>query len=231
VSKEKVMDKIRKLFRLANDPGATENERMVALQMGQRLMFEHDIQNVQDEVVIEAIKGEWMHVNRDAPWEITAAAAIAVLFNCRSLFMRSSGSHQFIGKPENVEACGEAYLWVCSQIEVLYKEALKNYNGALGKAGRADLRRSFKEACAVRVYRRCQEIVAKARNDIPAHMALVVIDQSLAAADELIKGARTMKVRRQREGIGTYAGTLAGDRVRLQGSVGDTKKSPPKLLK
>jgi len=224
-----VMDKIRKLFALAKDEGATENERLVALEMAQRLMLQHDIQNVEEERVVEAIKGEWMHVDKKQRWEAYAAGAVAMLFNCRSLMLKHTGSHQFVGKPENIEACGETFLWVCAQIEVLYKEALRNYGGALGKSGRADLRKSFKEACAARVFERCKEIVARARNDIPAHMALVVIDQSLAAADDLIKGVKKAKASSPKLGRGTIAGQLAGDRVRLQGHVGD--KPNVKLLK
>jgi Protein of unknown function (DUF2786) len=214
-----VMEKIRKLMRLGKDAGATENERMVALEMAQRLMLQHNIEDVEEERVIEAIKGEWMNVDRGDLWEIYAAGAVAKLFNCRSLIIKRTGAHQFVGKPDNVEACGETFVWVCSQIEVLYKEALRDYSGTLDKRGRADLRKSFKYACSLRVHQRCEEIVAKARNDIPAHMALVVIDQSLAAADELIKGAKPMKARGQRAGIGTMAGRLAGDRVRLQGTI------------
>ena len=226
MTKENVMDKIRKLFRLANDKGATENEKLVALEMAQRLMLQHDIQNVEENRVVEAIKGEWMNVDRGDQWEILVAMSAAKLFNCRSVQRKLTGAHQFVGKPENIDACGETFLWVCSQVEVLYKEALRNYNGSLGRAGRADLRRSFKQACARRVYERCCEIVAKTRTEIPAHMALVVIDHSLAAADELLKDVRVRKPMRQRFGIGTHAGRLAGDRVRLQGGVTEQRKLP-----
>jgi len=219
VTKENVIEKIRKLFRLARDKGATEHEQAVALAMAQRLMMQHNISDVEEERIIEAIKGEWMNVDRGDPWEFVISSAVAVLFNCRSLIMKNSGSHQFVGKPENVEACGEAFLWVCSQVEVLYKEALHAYNGSLDKAGRANLRKTFKYSCAQRVYERCQDIVARARNDIPSHMALVVIDQSLAAADDLIKGVKKAKIRSPRAGIGTWTGRQAGDRVRLQGSI------------
>ena len=218
MTKENVVDKIRKLLRLARDQGATENEAAVALGMAQRLMMQHNITDVEEERFVEAIKGEWMNVDRGDDWEAVVSSAVAALFNCRVLIRRREGSYQFVGKPENVEVCGDTFLWVCSQIEVLYKEALRAYNGTLDRAGRASLRGSFKYACAHRVHERCKEIVVKARNDIPSHMALVVIDQSLAAADELIKDARPMKIR-GKKGIGTIAGRIAGDRVRLQGSI------------
>jgi hypothetical protein len=70
------------------------------------------------------------------------------------------------------------------------------------------------------VYYRACDIVAKARNQIPDHMALVVIDQSLAAADELIKGVKVSKPTKVRGGFGTGAGHAAGDQVKLQHEVG-----------
>lgn len=216
-----VVKKIRKLLRLARDKGATEHEAMTALTMAQRLMMQHNIHDVEEQREIHAIRGEWMEVDKGDKWEMITAQAAAMLFNCRNVVRTRSGAHQFVGKPENVEACGDAFLWICSQIEVLYKEALRTYGGSLSRSGRADLRRSFKYACASRVYWRCKDIVAKARNDIPDHMALVVIDQSLAAADDLIKDLRTTKSRAHKPGIGTIQGLRAGDRVRLQGQVGD----------
>jgi hypothetical protein len=220
---EKVTDKIRKLYRLANDKGATENERNVALEMAQRLMLQHNIQDVQDEKIVEAIKGEWMNVDRGELWEMYVASAAAKLFNCRSVVRAKLGSHQFVGKPENIEAAGETFLFICAQIEVLYKEALKSWAGSLDKRGRAELRKTFKQACAIRVAHRVDEIVARARNDIPAHMALVVVDQSLAAADALISGLRMVK-RKTSYGIGSQMGNLAGDRVQIQGGVGEMRK-------
>lgn len=215
-----VMDKIRKLFRLANDKGATENERDVALEMAHALMLRHNIKDVEEDRVVEAVLGEWMHVDKDDQWEVVVSIVAATLYSCRSVHTKS-GSYQFVGKPENNEAAGETFLFVCAQIEVLYKEALRVYDGRLNKAGRAELRKTFKYSCALRCLQRAREIVAKSRNDIPSHMALVVIDQSLAAADELIKDVKKSKARPQKIGIGSHAGWEAGDRVRLQGTVGD----------
>lgn len=220
----KIMDKIRKLYRLANDAGAIENERNVALEMAQRLMLQHNIKDVEDERVVEAIRGEWMNVDRGELWEMYVASAVAVLFNCRSVINKGSGAHQFVGKPENIEVCGETFVWVCAQIEVLYKEALKTWGGGLDKRKRAELRRTFKQAASIKVHQRCSEIVAKARNDIPSHLALVVIDQSLAAADELISGLKQAKQKPSRMGIGSAMGMLAGDRVQLQGAVSPAVK-------
>jgi hypothetical protein len=191
-------------------------------------MLQHNIEDVEEKKEIEAILGDWMHVDKGDEWEGVASQVAATLFNCRVLTIVRTGSYQFVGKPENIEACAETFLYVCAQIEVLYKEALRNFNGRLDKRGRAELRRTFKYSCALRCLQRAREIMAKLRGDISDHMALVVIDQSLAAADDLIKGVKKSKSRKKKQGIGSFAGWQAGDRVRLQGNVADRST---KLLK
>jgi Protein of unknown function (DUF2786) len=216
-----VVEKVRKLLRLARDGGATENEAAVAMAMAQRLMLEHDIKDVEEKRHIDAVLGAWMECERGEGWEIIVAQAVAKLFNCRSAVRRGAGSHQFVGKPENIEICGDTFLWVCAQVEVFYKHALKEYGGRLDRRGRAELRRTFKDACALRIFHRVAEIVAKARNEIPAHMALVVVDQSLSEADDVMNGAgyTTGRGIRPKTGLGTGAGMRAGDNVQLQRKV------------
>jgi hypothetical protein len=63
-------------------------------------------------------------------------------------------------------------------------------------------------------------------------MALVVIDQSLKEAEELMKGMGIKKgrsVSRYKSGLGTGAGMAAGDAVKLQGSV-DRQRSATKRI-
>lgn len=216
---ENIVEKIRKLLALAKDKGASENEAAVALAMAQRLMLQHNITEVTEKVKVEAVRGEWMNVDRGELWEQTVAGAIAKLFNCRVVQRRQVGAYQFVGKPENIEVCGETFLWVCGQVEVLYKAGLREFGGRMSKRERGEFRKTFKYGCSVRIYQRADEIVAKARNEIPAHMALVVIDQSLAAADDLIKDVRVGRKVKGHWGSGTSAGMAAGDQVQLQGSV------------
>jgi Protein of unknown function (DUF2786) len=218
----KIIERIRKLLALARDKAASENEAATALAMAQRLMLEHDIKNVEDAVEVEAIRGGWVNVSRGDKWERVIASSVATMFNCRNVF-RTDGAHQFVGKPDNIEVCEVTFIWVCEQVEQLYKVGLSAFRrrmGSLSKADRGDFRKTFKEACAMRIWQRVAEIVAAARNEIPAHRALVVIDQSLAAADELlndVKKGRSLSLRRS--GFGTGAGHAAGDQVKLQREV------------
>ena len=220
---EKIRDKIRKLLKLARDKGASENEAASAMAMASRLMLQHNIEHVGDEEEeTRAVRGNWMGIRRDDKWERMTASAVATLFNCRSV-TNGLGDHSFAGKPSNIDACQDTFVWVCEQIEELYKEGLKTFKtrmGGLDKMARSDFRKTFKEACALRVWRRIGEIIAANRGQIPSHRVLVVIDQSLAAADDLLKDlkkGRSLAIRRS--GLGTGAGLAAGDTVKLQGNL------------
>jgi hypothetical protein len=223
------IDTIRKLLRLARDKGASEAEAASALAMAQKLMMQHNIEHIDDADpdVNKAVRGEWMHINRDDKWEILVGGAVAKLFTCRHVLIKRGGSHQFVGKPENVRVAEVTFVWVCEQVEELYRLGLRTFKsetGRLSKETRGNFRRSFKEACARRIYHRVNEIVAHARNEIPEHMALVVVDQSLAQADELLKGTKEMRTQAFRPGLGSGAGYAAGDNVKLQGNFSPERK-------
>jgi len=230
---EKIRDRIRKLLRLARDKGASENEAAVALSLANKLMLEHNIEHVgEEEEETRVVHGSRMDVDRDERWESFIASATAKLFNCRSVMWKGTGAHAFVGRAENVAICEETFPWICEQVEALYKEGLKAFKnevGGLNRATRADFRKTFKEACAIRIYRRVAEIVAANRGNIPEHKALVVIDQSLAQADDLLQKqgvSQGRALRRMRSGLGTGAGTAAGNSVKLQDDLSHTRSNP-----
>jgi hypothetical protein len=232
---ETVVEKIRKLLRLARG-NANENEAASAMAMAQRLMLQHDITNVEEKVEELAIRGEWKDFDGDKKWQLLLCTAAAKLYNCRCVTMGKK-KVQFIGKPSNVLVAADTLQWIIEQVAELHKQALVGFRAKMGgkleKFHYRDFRLTFKEACALRIYHRCEEIVATMRNEIPAHMALVVIDQALAAADDLLREdnvgpGKAMKMRRS--GFGTGAGMVAGNQVKLQHNVSAAAK-PVALLK
>jgi Protein of unknown function (DUF2786) len=219
-----IVEKIRKLLRLARDSGATEAEAGTAMAMAQKLMMQHNIDHVEDVVEQHAVRGDWRNFEVDKKWQQTLGSAVAHLYNCRFIMVRELGQVQFIGKASNVLVAFDTLEWITDQINAYHKEALKAFrgDGRLTKFQYRDFRLTFKEAAALRVWHRISDIVAKARNEIPAHMALVVIDQALAAADDIMKdiGTKTMRATKmRRSGYGTGAGRAAGDKVKLQHTV------------
>jgi hypothetical protein len=221
-----IVEKIRKLLRLARDNGATEAEAGTAMAMAQKLMMQHNIDHVEDVVEQHAVRGDWKNYEVDKKWQQTLGSAIAHLYSCRFIMVKQTGQVQFVGKASNVLVAFDTLEWVTEQINAYHKQALQAFredNGnKLSKFQYRDFRLTFKEAAALRVWHRISDIVAKARNEIPAHMALVVIDQALAAADDILKdiGTRTMRATKmRRSGYGTGAGRAAGDKVKLQHTV------------
>ena len=227
-----IVEKIRKMLRLARDKGATEAEAAAALSMANRLMLQHNIESVEESVEEIAIRGDWRDFEVDKKWQQILVSAVGTLYNCRSLLLGGKRV-QFIGKPSNVLVAADTLAWVIEQVDALHKQALRTFreekelrNGEptkLTKFEYRDFRLTFKEACALRIFRRVNEIVAAMRNEIPAHMALVVIDQALAAADDIISGMGIKKpskgIKLRRSGHGTGAGWAAGDKVQLQHKV------------
>lgn len=218
---EKVIDRVRKLLRLARDKGATENEAANALAAAQALMLRHNITTVEEGKEVHAIiQDDWIELGRSDKWERMIATSVAKLFNCRNMFKADGRlGHKFVGKPDNIEVCREVFPWVCKQVDTLYKQGLRSFRtefGSLSKATRGEFRQTFKEGCALRIAHRVNDIIAQSRNQIPEHMALVVIDQSIAAANDLMKDIKIKKNRDIRKGFGSGAGYLAGDAIKLQ---------------
>lgn len=228
--KNGIVEKIRKLLRLARDAGATEAEAATAMAMAQKLMLQHDIDNVEEVVEQLAMRGDWQKMDPNATkWQRVLAQAVAKLYNCRTM-ISGSGKYmhiQFVGKASHVLVCADTLQWIIEQVNDLHKQALVAFRdklgGSLSKYHYRDFRHTFKEACAMRIYQRAEEIVAAARNEIPHHMALVVIDQSLAAADDLIQevcgGRKGRSIKLRKYGYGTGAGHAAGNKVQLQHKV------------
>jgi uncharacterized protein DUF2786 len=227
---EKIQDKIRKLLRLARDAGASEHEAANALAMASRLMLEHNISHIGEEEDLDpVIKGQWMHVRRKHMWEVRVATATAMLFSCKSAFDEIMGSHYFVGRADNIAVCEETFPWICEQIEELYKEGLKTFRGTLNQKARAEFRKNFKWSAAVRVYRRVGEIVAANRGNIPDHKALVIIDQDVAKATEMLSGIPKKDVIVKTTDFGRGAGYAAGDAVKLQGDLKDKRTASSAL--
>lgn len=216
---EKIVDRIRKLLRLAKDKGASEAEAASALAKAQELMLQHNIDHVDDEDKPGIVQGEISPDRWDSKWHLYIANAVAELFTCRTLWNKQC-NFRFVGMPLNVQAAEVTFPFVIDQIETLYKEGLNAFKQQVGKLNqqtRSDFRTTFKEACAMRVLKKAREILAARRNQIPDHMALVVIDQTMDKIDQMFStmGTKTKSVAVRRSGFGTGAGYAAGDQVEL----------------
>lgn len=225
---ENIKQKIKKLLAVANNASASENESETAMAMAMGLMTKYNLQvNLVDDE-LKPISGEQRFHQLDENWHKVLVAASAMLFACTSIVFPRGGC-QFIGRPQNVEAAEDTLLYLVNQVERLYKQNLPK---GLSKGERAEYRRTFKWACAVRVNIRAQQIVNSIKSNDEAALkytgsrALVVVESIKAQLEEArafmekeFPDLRPAKYQPKKLGSGTEHGRMAGDLVEINRKV------------
>lgn len=212
-----IVNKIKKLLALAGDKAATEDEAATALRMAQGLMLKHQLSE-KDLTLTEAQAKELRKKHPLQKHELALVFAAARLFGCEGLvYNRGAAGYSFFGRPENCEAAGETLLFLCSQVERLYKA---NLSPGLTKKMRAEYRRTFKFACSSRVAQRSIEIMrdTKAMASAAGSTALVVrshYEHLIEEAKKIMPEYKELKVT-SHSGSGTKDGRRAGNEVRLR---------------
>lgn len=228
---DRIKSKIKAMLdKAAEGSGATEDEAASALEKAMSMMLKYGIsrQDVDSHDQEEVTRGEWS--NREfLKWHIYTAEAAQYLYNCKLVMIPGKKkAFQFVGLPSNIEMAEITFLWINQQVERLYKEALPP---GLDKTTRAELRRTFKLACAMRVRSRAWDIVKRMANDDAMALeyvgstALVVKshqEQQLAKVKSFMDALHESgdlrsgsAIKRSKTGIGTRLGFEAGDRVKL----------------
>lgn len=217
-----IVEKIKKLLTLAADKAATEDEAATALRMAQGLMLKHQIDEAQVTAHSPQLAKALHKKHPLQKHELTLAAAAAYLFGCTVLvYDKGKSGYSFYGRPDNCEAASETLLFLCNQVERLYKA---NLSSGLTKAMRAEYRRTFKWACASRVHTRARDLVnnPQAMAKSIGSTALVVsghYKNLLAEAEAAMPLAKAMKMSGS-YGSGSADGHAAGDHVRLRKEIG-----------
>lgn len=92
---ERIMERVRRLLAIANDPAASDNEQRIALEQAQRLMDRHAIEEWQleeDHDAIEIIR-RMIHLEANpCNWYMAELANIVALGNrCRASLLLLDG--------------------------------------------------------------------------------------------------------------------------------------------
>lgn len=155
----RIINKVRKLLRLANDAGATEGERDNALRMAHGLLAKHnlDMQQVSDAELAATDPRERQAVDGNvAPFARQIAHAVARLYFCRYYYTnnrgRTRGTHNYIGKRSNVEVARTVADWL---IDAVRSEATRY---ARVNGGGRTASTSFMYGAAARIGIRCKEL-------------------------------------------------------------------------
>lgn len=227
-----IHDKIKKMFALANDKGASEDEAATAMRLAMGLMAKYGIEqaDLKDIEQPRTKRGAIMKFKFEKH-QVVIANAAAYLYGCRIIFYdMGKGGMQIVGRPENIDATEATMTFLFRQVEQLYKD---NLPSGMTQQMRSQYRKTFKFACAVRVEQRAYDLWREmCENETAARAAtgknaLVVANhfkQLVLEADANMEGDIKRKTIRQSCGIGTNDGTAAGDKVKLRQELNETKK-------
>jgi cytosine/adenosine deaminase-related metal-dependent hydrolase len=208
-------DKIRKLLNLARDKSASEGEAATAMRLAMELMARHGIEEadlVQREI-------DWgSRKEADAKWKEVTAWASASLYGCRAVFERTSEVFVFVGREDNRLASEMTYDFLCEQIERWYKTYLPP---GMSKRDRAQFRRGFKVACALRVYDRVDDMM---KPQATGSALVLHIDSITKEVDDFLEaqgGTKTVgkAVTIKNANEGHLLGAIAGDQIQLRKEV------------
>lgn len=164
---QKAKDKIAKLLNMTVQNGCTEDEQESAMRMAAGLATRMGISldsvtptgstPKQRKAIRKAFSQEFkIH-------QVLAAQAAGCLYGC-DVFTYNGGKQGlfFVGREENVTLSEQTMFWLMRQVELLYKQALPK---GLTQAARAEYRRTFKAACAHRVYQRALSLMHEMKNN------------------------------------------------------------------
>lgn len=227
---ENIKSKIVKLLALSRDRGASEAEAATAMTMATKMMLLHGI-NESELQTSKAVAGRSENTKLERDWQEIIAQAAGNLFGCMALFTKALATGQpvfyYIGRPENHDAAKATFNYLCDQVERLYKAGLPP---GMTQKNRANFRRTFKYACASRIYHRAAELVDEMKRGEHTQgangTALVVqgyFDKLADEVEEFLKQAKMdIRVKHSKPrayGLGSAAGHAAGNAVNIRSAV------------
>lgn len=187
MSEEKIVNRIKKMMALANDPAASDGERENALRMSYALLAKHnlDMADVQGKPMgPQEARQQQASEFYGRPWAISVAAAVGDLFFCKYYF-RPSGKnkaiHTFTGKESNAQAALDV---AESLVRSIYQEATRKMRAADESVA---WRRSFATGAMFKIRDRIREMQSTAPKELATSTALVLVGlrDSEKAANEL----------------------------------------------
>ena len=125
---DNVLDKIRKMLRLAEHPNTGEHEASVAAEKATQLMLKYNIERFQvEEDGNESRVIDDPYVLGKDNWKRTLWGHVAKHNFCR-IVLTGEKIH-VIGRPENVAFVKELARWLTGQVEVIAYREVSNYGG------------------------------------------------------------------------------------------------------
>ena len=140
---EKIINRIKKMFALANNEGATPGEAENAMRMANNLLEKYNLQmmdlHTQEDMSIR------IRDYNSASWVKQVNIAVSEIYSC--VFFMSKSNYTFVGTESNLVTC-----------MIVSESIITNINKA-GKGKGAD----FRNGAALELVRQCREIMSARR--------------------------------------------------------------------
>lgn len=174
---DKIINRVKKMMALANDPAASDGERENALRMSYAVMAKYnlDMNDVEGSPIgpqesRQSVVGEFYA----RPWAVTVAAAVSKLFFCKYYFSRlgkDQARHTFVGKESNAATAEEVS-------RILIESIRRESNRCMRQAGEnATWRRSFATGAAFKIQERVNELMTSNQVEgVSSSMSLVLVN-------------------------------------------------------
>jgi uncharacterized protein DUF2786 len=158
-------DKIAKLLNMTVANGCTEDEQETALRMAAGIAaregIDMDACRPKDQ---PKPKAKSKHFSQQwKPHQALAAQAAGELYGVEcNVWNLGAGGIMFVGREELIELAEQTMFWLMGQVETMYKQALPK---GLDQRDRAEFRKTFKAACALRTWQRSVALMRQMRQD------------------------------------------------------------------
>lgn len=238
MSREKIIDKIRKLLALSASPN--ENEAALAAEKAQAMLAEYNLHISE----VEAFGGQKLDKfvmdselqTKSRPWQRTVCHGVAQMYFCSYFYSgqyKATGTkyvkmdaHTFVGTEANVVIARMMSDYLIKTVQRLAVQGMKDQSDP------AAYRTSFRNACVRRLYTRMMKRIEEAKRgevktdsgkNLPALLSMYEDAKAKQAAyieaevGKLKEKASRMKTSDVR---GMLDGAAAGDRIGLDQQVG-----------
>lgn len=166
VNKERILNRIRKMMRLANDAGATEGERDNAMRMVHATLAKYNLEMPDDDKT-ETVEPR-VHLFKDflgKPWCVSIAGALATLYFTKYYYQTLPGNagpkqparHNFVGRQSNATTAMEMAEWIVDAVNKQAQAFGREYGG-----GYKDYR-AFAQGAAEKIFFRCLDLATKSQ--------------------------------------------------------------------
>lgn len=214
---DNVTARIKKLLALAQN-NSNEAEAASAMAKASALMMEHGITQ---EALGDIKEGGYFPV--DYIHHRILALASGMLYGVTPVGTFDWGEFRFVGRPENIEAAADTYVFLLEQVEAFYKALLPK---GLSKRDRANFRREFKKACASRVYGRVAIIVAEQCSPSESNSRALVVQDHRKTLEAEVGSYLSGKIKERSctaivnpTSMGARVGTVAGEYIEINRKV------------